>query len=184
MKIGVYGSATGEMPDIVSNKAREIGREIARREHELITGACPGFPYDAVLGANEVGGLVTGFSPGISLEDHIGRFRFPSEGFSSFVFIPSDFSYKDSRGSCLKLRNVFSVTASDAVVIIGGRWGTVNEFSIAYELGRDIAVLAGSGGFAELVDKMVKYFDKPSSSRIIYSEEPIRLVHSLEKSET
>ncbi len=43
MKIAVYGSAVGS-EDITQVKAREIGMEIARLGHTLITGACDGFP--------------------------------------------------------------------------------------------------------------------------------------------
>jgi hypothetical protein len=51
MKIAVYGSASGEISQETREKARKIGREIARREHDLITGACPGLPYEAVEAA-------------------------------------------------------------------------------------------------------------------------------------
>ena len=62
MKIGVYGSATGKVSDEQREKAREIGRQIAKKGHIVITGACPGLPYEAVLGANEEGGECIGFS--------------------------------------------------------------------------------------------------------------------------
>ncbi|MBI1934080.1 hypothetical protein HYS30_00265, partial [Candidatus Peregrinibacteria bacterium] len=66
MKIGVMGSATG--PQIEDPKAREaarvLGREIAKREHVLINGACPGLPNEALLGAKEEGGFTVGVSPG------------------------------------------------------------------------------------------------------------------------
>jgi len=43
MKIAVYGSAAGDIPEKVRELAREIGRQIALRGHILITGGCPVF---------------------------------------------------------------------------------------------------------------------------------------------
>ena len=63
MKIGVYGSASGELSDETKEKAREIGRQIAKKGHIVVTGACLGLPYEAVLGAYEVGGKCIGYSP-------------------------------------------------------------------------------------------------------------------------
>ena len=63
MNISVYGSSAGGTVDNqeIRNRAKEIGREIARQGHTLLTGACPGFPYDAVQGAAEHGGKCIGF---------------------------------------------------------------------------------------------------------------------------
>lgn len=72
-KIGVMGSAgrNRKLPKGLLKKSREIGREIARQGCILITGACMGLPYEAVIGAGESGGLVIGISPAASLKEHI-----------------------------------------------------------------------------------------------------------------
>ncbi len=49
MKIGVYGSSGKLDSRDVSQKAREIGKEIARRGHIVVTGGCGGFPHDVVM---------------------------------------------------------------------------------------------------------------------------------------
>lgn len=64
--IGVMGSASGPIDTAVAGLARELGRAIARAGCTLITGACPGLPQEAVLGAAECGGLVLGISPALS----------------------------------------------------------------------------------------------------------------------
>ena len=56
MKVGVVGSAGGELAEDVREKAREMGRCLARRRDR-----CDGSATDcreAVLGAKEVGALV------------------------------------------------------------------------------------------------------------------------------
>ncbi len=45
----------------------EGGRTVAERGCALLTGACPGLPYGALLGAKQAGGLVVGIS--LSLHD-------------------------------------------------------------------------------------------------------------------
>lgn len=39
----------------------------------LITGGCPGLPYEAVRGAKTKGGLVVSISPGLSIDEHRGK---------------------------------------------------------------------------------------------------------------
>ena len=56
MKIAVYGSALGGITETLNQIARNVGREIARRGHTVVTGACPGLPHEAVLGAKELEG--------------------------------------------------------------------------------------------------------------------------------
>ena len=61
MKIAVYGSATGDLSDEVRKKARELGRQIAKSGHTVVTGACPGLPQEAVIGAYAEGGECIAF---------------------------------------------------------------------------------------------------------------------------
>jgi uncharacterized protein (TIGR00725 family) len=46
-------------------------------------------------------------------------------------------------------RNYLLVSAADAVIAICGRWGTLNEVSLALTLKKPVIVLAGSGGIAD-----------------------------------
>ena len=45
MKINVYGSALEGISSEIKEKAKEIGREIVKRGHILITGVYIGYPY-------------------------------------------------------------------------------------------------------------------------------------------
>ena len=57
LKIGIIGSASGPQIEDASavKKAREMGREIGKRGHILINGACPGIPDEAALAAKDAG---------------------------------------------------------------------------------------------------------------------------------
>lgn len=183
MRISVYGSAAGNISQDNQEKATEIGRELARRKHILITGACTGLPYDAVVGAKELGGIVEGFSPAVDLAEHKERFNFPTDGFDKIHFIPKDFPYHAQKGACLKLRNVYSVASSDACIIVSGRMGTRNEFIIAYDLGKVIGILEGTGGFADEARDLVERVGKKSDAILVYSQIPKELVDLIEAAE-
>ena len=51
--------------------------------------ASSGLPYEAVRGAKAKGGLVIGISPGLSLDEHRGRYRSPVDGFDVLIYTGS-----------------------------------------------------------------------------------------------
>ena len=183
MKIGVYGSAAGEIQDTVKANARAIGRRIAELGHILVTGACPGLPYEAVLGANELHGKCIGYSPAMDMGDHDERYHFPLTG-SELVYVPRNYPHSgndhpDNDQMCKKYRNIESVGAVQAAIIVSGRMGTMDEFILAYEFGRNIGILEGSGGTNELIPELLRKAAKASKSKIIWNPDPVRLVDEL-----
>src|SRR3989338_3921182 len=67
LKICVSGAAeTGHCGVDALEKAKELGREIARHGAVLVTGATTGFPLWAAMGVKEEGGTSIGFSAGAS----------------------------------------------------------------------------------------------------------------------
>lgn len=182
MKIGVYGSAGGSLNREIAKKAREIGREIARTGHTLVTGGGTGLSYESVLGAYELGGKCIGFSPATHLEEHIQRYGYPDEGFTGFVFVPREFEHGGNPDVCRKYRNVSSVAAVDAALIIGGGIGTMNEFTIAYDLGKRIGILEGSGGITERAIKtLLEEAAKESDSEVFWDSDPASLIRKISK---
>jgi len=168
-KIGVIGSAAGYSSNILE-KAREIGREIAKYDCALLTGATTGLSYEAVKGAKENNGLTIGFSPASNLLEHIEKYKFPIEYFDILIFT----------GFGLKGRNVPFIRSCDGVIAISGRIGTLNEFTIAYDEGKIIGMLEGSGGLCD--DKGIRAFIKSSrkkGGKIIYNFNPKNLVKEL-----
>jgi len=166
MSIGVMGSASGEIDPCVARRVRQMGRAIAEAGCVLITGGCPGLPQEAVLGADDAGGLVIGVSPALSEAEHVARYGSPTDGFDVLIYT----------GSGLMGREVVNIRSSDIVIIVGGQSGTLGEFSIAYDEGRLIGVLEGSGGVADLLPQIVGSLHKDTGSVVIYDADPKQLV--------
>lgn len=167
--IGVMGTADEPIPGEAREKALRLGRAIARHGCTLITGGCPGLPYAAVQGARAEGGLVVGISPGLSRWEHVHKYGSPTEGFDLLIYT----------GSGLMGREVENIRSSDMVVIVGGRSGTLGEFAIAYDEGKLIGVLTGTGGVADAVEQIVAVCSKPTGAVVLYDDDPERLVERL-----
>lgn len=167
--VGVMGSAAGRIDPVASAASRRLGRCVAEAGCTLMTGACPGLPYDAVLGAAEAGGLVVGISPALGEAEHVARYRSPVEGFDVLVYT----------GSGLMGREVVNIRSADMVVIVAGHSGTLGELAIAYDEGRLIGVLTGTGGVADMAEEIVGRLDKETGSVILYDDDPARLLERL-----
>ena len=141
-KICVSGAAeTGHCSMDALQKAEEMGREIAKAGMVLLTGATTGAPYWAAKGAKSAGGLVIGFSPASSELAHVKTYRLPIDYHDDIVF--TGFEYSG--------RNWILTRAADAVIIICGRIGTLNEFTAAFEDGKPTGVLETTGGMADSI---------------------------------
>ena len=114
-------------------------------------------------------------------DDHQSLFHYPVQHFSEMVFIPGDYVHKDDRMVCKKYRNVAAVAAVDVAVIIGGHTGTLNEFTIAYDLGLDIGILEGSGGITEnTIRTYLKDMSEEAGSRVFFDPDPASLVYRIQ----
>jgi uncharacterized protein (TIGR00725 family) len=163
------GSASGYMDPKTAASARVVGRAIATAGCTLITGACPGLPQEAVLGAASHGGLVLGISPALSEQEHVERYASPTDGYAALIYT----------GSGLMGREVVNIRSSDIVIIIGGHSGTLGEFAIAYDEGRLIGVLTGTDGVADLVGELVERLGKETGAKVLFDDDPEQLVARL-----
>jgi uncharacterized protein (TIGR00725 family) len=101
--------------------AEEVGRELARRGATLICGGLQGVMEAACRGADSQGGITIGVLPGNSRKDANPYVRIP---------IVTGMGYA---------RNAIVAKSGQAVIAIGGRYGTLSE--IAYALQSDIPVI-------------------------------------------
>jgi uncharacterized protein (TIGR00725 family) len=166
IKIGVMGSAGGRMDEKVVEDCKEMGRAIADSGCALLTGGCPGLPHNAIIGCKERNGLTIGVSPALSLEEHVDVYNSPTDHIDVMIYT----------GSGLMGREVVGVRSCDIVIIVGGRSGTLGEFAIAYDEGRLIGVLTGTGGVADHIDDFLPVIQKATGSKIIFDDDPRRLV--------
>ena len=77
-----------------------------------------------------------------------------------------------------KGRNVINIRSSDIVLFFGGATGTLNEFTIAYDEGKIIGVLEGSGGIADHVREILRYCNKPTTGSVLFDRQPVTLIES------
>ncbi len=169
LTIGVMGSSGGGLSAEVREKAYRLGEAIAEHDAILITGGCPGLPYEAVRGAKAKSGLVVGISPGLSIDEHQGKYRSPADGFDVLIYT----------GSGLMGREITNIRSCDIVVFAGGRTGTLGELAIAYDEGRLIGILTGTAGITEIVEEIIRVAGKDTGACLLYDNDPERLVERL-----
>lgn len=167
--ICVSGAASGESVDDACGLAYELGVQIAKSGHVLTTGATIGLPLYAAKGAKDAGGMSIGFSPAASLRSHTKKYRLPI-GF---------YDYINFTGMHYIGRDIHLVLSSDAVITIGGRMGSLHEFTTALEAHMPCGVLLGSGGLADVIPDLLKKIEEPSGSRVYFDTDPERLVKKI-----
>jgi uncharacterized protein (TIGR00725 family) len=166
VQIGVMGSAGGQISDADLALARRLGRHIAARGCTIVTGACPGLPHAAVLGAHQAGGISLGISPALSREEHVNVYASPLQPYTAMVFT----------GSGLMGRETHNIHSSDLVIFVGGRSGTLGEFCIAYDEGKLIGILTNSGGISNEFARIAKLVQKDTGSILVSNDQPEELV--------
>lgn len=133
LKIGVIGHSRreGEPSSVALSAAEEVGRGVAGAGAALVTGGTDGVMEHAAAGARAAGGLTVGFLP----ESDLSRAN------------PHlDLAFPTGLGS---LRNALVVRSCDALVVVGGGAGTLNEITLAYDAAVPTVVLTGTGGWAD-----------------------------------
>lgn len=169
--ICVSGAASGPTIKTSWDEAEALGRAIAEAGHVLTTGATVGLPYYAARGAKKAGGMCIGFSPASSLREHMRKYRLPYEYFDFINFTGMNYVGRD----------LYLVQSSDAVITVGGRFGSLHEFTSALEARRPCGILTGSGGAADWIPILMESLNPPEASLVIYDEDPQNLVKRMIK---
>ncbi len=169
--ICVSGAAAGPTVKMDHEVSQQVGAAIAKSGHILTTGATVGLPYFAALGAKEAGGVSIGFSPASSLREHVRKYRLPYNVFDFVNFTGMNYVGRD----------LYLVQSSDAVITIGGRFGSLHEFTSALEAHKPCGVLVGSGGAADAIPELMRVLSPPANDLVIYDDDPERLVKKIIK---
>ena len=168
-KICVSGAAeTGHCAQEALEKSEEVGKEIVLHDCIIVTGAATGIPYWAAKGAKLAGGVSLGLSPAVGEKEHLEVYKLPIDYFDMIVYTGFDYSG----------RNLFLTRSSDAVIVICGRMGTLNEFTIAFEDNKPIGVLEGSGGMADELRGIIEKAHR-GSGKVVFSKDPKELVEKV-----
>lgn len=121
MYVAVVGPGEAATPDELSN-AREVGRLLAEAGAIVLTGGLGGVMAAATDAATAAGGITVALQP--------GRERAES---SATVVIPTGLG---------EMRNALLVRAADAVIAVGGSWGTLSEVALAMRTGVPVVCFA------------------------------------------
>jgi uncharacterized protein (TIGR00725 family) len=118
MQVAVVGSGAEH-----EARAEEVGRLLAERGCTVVCGGRGEVMAAAARGAKSAGGTTIGILPG---ETRAGA----NEWIDHVVVTGIGHA-----------RNLAVVASSDAVVAVGGRWGTLTEIGFARRLGRPVVIL-------------------------------------------
>lgn len=145
-QICVSAAAKGKSVEDGRLLAEDAGRVLAETGHSLMTGATIGLPNIAAESYKKHNGHMSlGISPAASKIEHVMKYRLPTEAYDAILY--SGLHYVG--------RDALLINSSDAVISIGGRLGTLHEFTIAMETGTPIGFIQGAGGIStEIMDIM------------------------------
>ena len=166
--IGVMGSAEETANPMIDETAHALGEAIAARDLILFTGATTGVIRLVGRAARDAGAFHIGVSPAENQREHVLRFQLPADACDAIVYT----------GFGLKGRNVVLIRSCDIVVFIAGSIGSLNEFTIAYDEGKIIGCLTGTGGVADEIKSIAETFPKKTKARIFYDDDPAQLIEA------
>jgi len=112
--------------------AERVGAEIAKRGGVVVCGGRFGVMEAACKGAHEHQGLTVGILP--QTKDEANSYI--------DIAIPTGIGHK---------RDFLVVSAGEAMIAIGGRWGTLNEISFAMIFGKPLVLIRGTGGCVDQI---------------------------------
>ncbi len=170
-QICVSGAAKGRSVEEGRELATKLGAAVARAGHSLLTGATIGLPNYAAEGYKAAGGhMSVGISPAASKIEHVVKYRLPTVAYDTILYTGLHYVGRDT----------LLITSSDAVVSIGGRLGTLHEFTIAMETDTPIGFLQGAGGVSEQIESLME-LARPLSpdAKVCFSESSDKLIKEL-----
>jgi uncharacterized protein (TIGR00725 family) len=124
--IGVIGGGT--VTDTDYEIGRQVGRLIAEAGAVLVCGGLGGIMEAACRGAFEAGGQTLGLLPGPEAEQ---ANRWVS------LAVPTNLGHA---------RNVIIAHTAEALIAVGGEYGTLSEMAIGLKLGKPVAALGSWPG--------------------------------------
>lgn len=169
-QICVSGAAKGKTVEQGKELAGSIGEAIAKAGHSLMTGATTGLPDSAAIGYKKAGGKMSfGISPASTKIEHVMKYRLPTKSYDVILYTGLHYGGRDA----------LLINSCDAVVTLGGRLGTLHEFTIAAETHTPIAILEGAGGIADKLQGLLELLPNANPDLVIFDEDPDRLIAKL-----
>ena len=123
VQVAVIGSGAEH-----EGRAEQVGRLLAERGATVVTGGLGSVMAAAARGAKSAGGTTIGIVPGET-----------RQGANEWL----DHVVVTGVGHA---RNLAVVASGDAVIAVGGQWGTLAEIGFAHVLGRPVVILEPGWG--------------------------------------
>lgn len=169
-QICVSGAAKGENVAEARQLAEELGKAIAKMGHTLLTGATTGLPEYAAIAYSKAGGHMNmGISPAATKVEHVLKYRLPTECYDAILY--SGLHYVG--------RDALLINSADGVVSVGGRLGSLHEFTIALETDTPIGFLIGSGGISVQIPTLLENLPNANPKLVLSDSDPALLVEKL-----
>lgn len=169
-QICVSGAAKGESVERGTELAKQIGAAIAKGGHSLMTGATAGLPDHAAIGYKAAGGHMSlGISPASTKVEHVVKYRLPTKSYDAILYSGLHYGGRDA----------LLINSADAVITIGGRLGTLHEFTIAAETHTPIGVLESAGGVSAQIETLLKLLPNARPELVIFEEDPDKLIEKI-----
>lgn len=160
-QICVSGAAKGASVEEGRHLAQGAGEAIAKAGHALMTGATIGLPHIAAESYKAHNGHMSlGLSPASSKIEHVMKYRLPTESYDTIVFTGLHYIGRDT----------LLINSCDAVISIGGRIGTLHEFTIALENEKPIGFVQGAGGISTEIMDILHAAGKRSSEDVVFGD--------------
>lgn len=118
VQVAVIGSGVEH-----EHRAEEVGRLLAERGYTVVTGGGEEVMAAAARGAKKAGGTTIGILPGEARDD-------ANEWIDHVVVTGIGHA-----------RNLAVAASGEAVIAVGGSWGTLAEIAFARRLGRPVVIL-------------------------------------------
>jgi uncharacterized protein (TIGR00725 family) len=171
-QICVSGAAKGKSVEEGKDLATAVGVALAKAGHSMLSGATIGLPNYAAEAYKAAGGHMSlGVSPGTSKVEHVLKYRLPTAAYDTILF--SGLHYVG--------RDTLLINSSDAVISIGGRLGTLHEFTIAMETDTPIGFMQGAGGVSTEIMDILHAAGESRSKNVIFSDNAEALVRDITK---
>jgi len=152
VQIAVVGFDADSCTEVAREAAYRVGVAIAKEGATVVCGGLGGVMEAASKGARDAGGHSVGIVPSA---DSVQANQF------------CEFVVATGLG---KSRNFIVAYSGDAMVVVGGGAGTLIEAAAAYQVGKPIVTVKGTGGVSD--EWAGKYFDDRRTRLILGGSSP------------
>ncbi|MBP9821463.1 MAG: hypothetical protein KBC98_01080 [Candidatus Pacebacteria bacterium] len=150
MKIAIFSSWLPKVKIEHEELARSIARYLVENNVSIVTGGTTGIPGICIEEAHKLGAKTIGYFPNEGEHDHAEVDGNHEPGFYTEKYFIKGFT----------ARSLAMIKGVDAAIVLNGRIGTLSEFGIAVEEGLPLAVIEGTGGITDELQRLTKLVAK------------------------